>query len=161
MTSEMGKPPNKQRVGRGKSTKFWLPREPLPPGPPPNHTPTYANPPWWNTGGRTRWTQNVLLSVVYGRIFPSGNQVLFSRWVRKDGFLKGQEKSSQASGDRLHFPGSTGNTEVTEPEALELESFFVDAAKMEQHDASSSSGRNESHHPSAQASGARLQSNRR
>ena len=25
----------------------------------PNHTPTYPNPPWWNTGRRTSWTQKL------------------------------------------------------------------------------------------------------
>ena len=98
--------------------------------------------------------------------------------------VKGQENSGQASGDRLNFsgvqapgdqsrmvqqsdvrgtddqlrfPGSTGNPEVTEPGALDWKVYHW-MSKREQQSASSSAGRDESQHPSAQASGDRLQS---
>ena len=37
---------------------------------------------------------------------------------------------SQASGDRLHFPGSTRNSQVTEPEASRFGKLLLDAKKM-------------------------------
>ena len=57
----------------------------------------------------------------------------------------GEENPGQASGDRLHFPGSTWNSQV-----------LLDASK-EQQNASLSSGRNQSHNPNVQASGDWLQ----
>ena len=66
-----------------------------------------------------------------------------------------QENPGQASGDRLHFTGSS-NSQVTEPEASDLEGYYW-MSKQEQN-ASSSSGRNESHNANWQASGDRLES---
>ena len=57
----------------------------------------------------------------------------------------GEENPGQASGDRLHFPSSTWNSQV-----------LLDASK-EQQNASLSSGRNQSHNPNVQASGDWLQ----
>ena len=68
-----------------------------------------------------------------------------------------QENPGQASGDRLLFPGPTRNLEVTEPEASDVEVFFLGMPKREQQNASASSGRNKSPNPNAQASGDRLQ----
>ena len=54
---------NKKSVGRKKSAKFRPPPGPPPQGPPPPWTaPTQTTrpnlpQPWWNTGGRTSWTQ--------------------------------------------------------------------------------------------------------
>ena len=68
-----------------------------------------------------------------------------------------QENQNQASGNRLHVPGFTRNPEVTEPEASDLEGFYW-MPRRGWRNASSSSGRNESHNPNAQALGDGLQS---
>ena len=64
--------------------------------------------------------------------------------------VKGQENPGQASGDRLHFPGSTRNSQVTESGTSDVEGYYWMPK--------SSSGRNGSQNPNAQASGDRLQS---
>ena len=71
-TKNIGNWENKTKRGSGERKKreilapTWTPTSPgplplfpgpPPAGPPPNHTPTYPNPCWWNTGGRTSWTQ--------------------------------------------------------------------------------------------------------
>ena len=45
--------------------------------------------------------------------------------------IKGQENPGQASGDRLHLLGSTKDSQVTEPEASDLEGCWM--PKREQH----------------------------
>ena len=69
--------------------------------------------------------------------------------------VKRQPNPGQALGDRLHFPDSTRNPEVTEPGGSDLEGHDW-MPKREQQSASSSSGRNESRHSNAQASGDRF-----
>ena len=55
--------------------------------PPPNqcrrqYAPTYPNPPWWNTGGRTSSTQKGFCRVSYTEgFFSSGHKFFFFRWV--------------------------------------------------------------------------------
>ena len=43
--------------------------------------------------------------------------------------VNGQENPSFASGDRLHFPGSTRNPEVTRTKKVRLRRLFLDAQK--------------------------------
>ena len=77
------------------------PPGPPPPGPLPNQTPTEPNLPWWNTSGRTSWTLKffLFLSVVHGRVFPSGNKFFFfSRWGRGDVRLKEYQRGTARSG---------------------------------------------------------------
>ena len=87
-----------------------------------------------------------------------GKRVLALAAVRQEKTqfdAKGPVRPGQASGDRLRFPVSTGNSLVTEPE----ESALEDSSSMpERKQHASSSGRNESHNPNLQASGGRLQS---
>ena len=64
--------------------------------------------------------------------------------------VKGQENPGQAPGDRLHFPSSTRNSQVTEPEASDVEGYWMQ--KREQQNPLSSSARNELHYPNAQTS---------
>ena len=54
-----------------------------------------------------------------------------------------QENPGQASGDRLYFPGSTRKSQVTKPEASDLEGYYWMPQRVKHH-AASSSGRNES-----------------
>ena len=94
----------------------------------------------------------------------------FSRWLQRD--MKGvhrrsqlqktrnpmsktRENPSQASDDQLQFSGFTRNPEVS---GVEGYCWITD---REQRNTSSSSDRNESHDPYAQASGDPLQSKRR
>ena len=72
----------------GRSPLFLGPPPPglLPPGqpssrPPPNHTPTYPNPPWWNTGGRTSWTQKVFFECRTRKGLFEWKSRVFSRWL--------------------------------------------------------------------------------
>ena len=77
-----------------------------------------------------------------------------SRMVQQSD-VRCQENLGQASGERLHSLGFTGNPEVTEPGALDWKGYFW-LPKQERQSAPSSSGRNESQNPSAQASGDQL-----
>ena len=85
----------------------------------------------------------------------------FSRWLQCDtkrahlwsqlkkktqSDVKCQESPSQASGDRLRFPGSTWNPEVADPEVSVSESYHR-VPKREQKNAPSWSRRNGSHNP--------------
>ena len=96
-TSEIGKTKKRGSREEKKRATFWLapgrphlvrshfflgPTGPLPPGPlypglPPNHTPTYSNPPWWNTELDVK---SFFLSVVHGRFFFVVTSVFCSRF---------------------------------------------------------------------------------
>ena len=60
---------------------------------------------------------------------------------------KGHEKPSQASGDRLHFSGSTRKPEVTETEASDVEGFGCQKENNTVH--RRDLGRHKSHNPNA------------
>ena len=62
--------------------------------------------------------------------------------------VKSQENPGQPSGDQIACPSPTRNQEVTHPGVSNLEGYYW-VPKREQHDASSSSGRNESHNSNA------------
>ena len=47
----------------------------------------------------------------------------WSRMVQQSD-VPGHKNPGQASGDRLHIPGLTGNPEVTEPETSGLEVYY-------------------------------------
>ena len=84
----------KQKEGRErKKTRHFGPHPDRSPSSPTTPTPhlhstntrtatrqPYPNPPWWNTGGRTSWTQKLFLSVVFGRFFSRAETRFFSRW---------------------------------------------------------------------------------
>ena len=74
---------------------------------------------------------------------------------RRNPMSMARRTQAKASGDHLHFPGAHGNPEIAQSEASTWNVCFR-FSKREQQKASSSSGRNESQNPRAQASGDRL-----
>ena len=94
------------------------------------------------------------------RVLAVCDMIRAQRWSQlKTGtqsVVKGLENPGQASGDRLHFPGPPG-IQKSQSQKLQIRKVTV-GCKKNQDNASSSSGRNESQNPNAQASGDRLQS---
>ena len=75
-TDDLGSRKNNKRVGRGKNAKFWHP-----PGPPPNHTPTYPNQPMVEHGRAHELDAIFFFVVSYTEGFFLVDISFFSRWV--------------------------------------------------------------------------------
>ena len=109
----------------------------------------------------TRWRKEALLLLTKSRSpkWRHQNQVQkekkLSRWPQCDIQAHLLISAGHASGDRLNFPGDTGQPEVTEAEAWKWNDNHWMSREQS---ASSLAGRNESQNLSARASGNLLQS---